>query len=134
MSADSVPSSKTNIFQNKLIYCRHFRTYSRCAIFDLTLSQCLSSGEDRIWSPLKKNTMHLFSGSLSFFEYSSNNNIQKMYFHSSQCRLIPYLHQRPIFFKTNSSIVAILELILGAQYRNETKSTKTKRNETKSTK
>ena len=34
MSADSVPSSKTNIFQNKLIYCRHFRTYSRCAMFD----------------------------------------------------------------------------------------------------
>jgi hypothetical protein len=27
----------------------------------------------------------------------------------------PYLHQRPIFFKTNSSIVAILELIRGAQ-------------------
>jgi hypothetical protein len=25
---------KTNIFQNKLIYCRHFRTYSRCAMFD----------------------------------------------------------------------------------------------------
>jgi hypothetical protein len=38
-----------------------------------------------------------------------------IYFHSSQCRLIPYLHQRPIFFKTNSSIVAILELIRGAQ-------------------
>jgi hypothetical protein len=34
---------------------------------------------------------------------------------TSQCRLIPYLHQRPIFFKTNSSIVAILELIRGAQ-------------------
>ena len=34
MSADSVPSSKTNIFQNKLIYCHHFRTYSRCAMFD----------------------------------------------------------------------------------------------------
>jgi hypothetical protein len=34
MSADPVPSSKTNIFQNKLIYCRHFRTYSRCAMFD----------------------------------------------------------------------------------------------------
>jgi hypothetical protein len=32
-----------------------------------------------------------------------------------QCRLIPYLHQRPIFFKANSSIVAILELIRGAQ-------------------
>jgi hypothetical protein len=32
--ADSVPSSKTNIFQNKLIYCCHFRTYSRCAMFD----------------------------------------------------------------------------------------------------
>jgi hypothetical protein len=31
------------------------------------------------------------------------------------CRLIPYLHQRPIFFKTNSSIAAILELIRGAQ-------------------
>jgi hypothetical protein len=37
MSADSVPSSKTNIFQSKLytlIYRRHFRTYSRCAMFD----------------------------------------------------------------------------------------------------
>ena len=37
MSADSVPSSKTNIFQSKLytlIYCRHFRTFSRCAMFD----------------------------------------------------------------------------------------------------
>jgi hypothetical protein len=34
MSADSVPSSKTNILQNKLIYCRYFRTYSRCAMFD----------------------------------------------------------------------------------------------------
>ena len=30
------------------------------------MSQCLSSGEDRILSPLNKNTMHLFSGSLSF--------------------------------------------------------------------
>jgi hypothetical protein len=38
-----------------------------------------------------------------------------IYFHSSQCRLIPYLHQRPIFFKTNSSIVVILELTRGAQ-------------------
>ena len=41
-----------------------------------------------------------------------------IYFHWSQCRLIPYLHQRPIFFKANSihsSIVAILELIRGAQ-------------------
>ena len=41
-----------------------------------------------------------------------------IYLHSSQCRLIPYLHQRPIFFKANSihsSIVAILELIRGAQ-------------------
>jgi hypothetical protein len=34
MSADSVPSSKKNIFRNKLIYCRHFRTYSRWAMFD----------------------------------------------------------------------------------------------------
>jgi hypothetical protein len=37
MSADSVPSSKINIFQSKLytlIYCRHFRTFSRCAMFD----------------------------------------------------------------------------------------------------
>ena len=34
MSADSVPSSKNNIFQSKLIYYRHFRTYSRCAMFD----------------------------------------------------------------------------------------------------
>jgi hypothetical protein len=34
MSVDSVPSSKTNIFQNRLIYCCNFRTYSRCAMFD----------------------------------------------------------------------------------------------------
>jgi hypothetical protein len=34
MSADSVPSSKTNIFQSKIIYCRHFRTYSRFTMFD----------------------------------------------------------------------------------------------------
>jgi hypothetical protein len=37
MSADSVPSSKTNIFQSKLytlIYCRHFRIHSWCAMFD----------------------------------------------------------------------------------------------------
>ena len=34
MSTDSVPSSKINIFQNKLINCRHFRTYSRCTMFD----------------------------------------------------------------------------------------------------
>ena len=34
MSADSIPSSKTNIFQIKLIYCRHFRTFWRCAMFD----------------------------------------------------------------------------------------------------
>jgi hypothetical protein len=37
MSADSVPSSKTNSFQSKLytlIYCHHFRTYLRSAMFD----------------------------------------------------------------------------------------------------
>jgi hypothetical protein len=39
-----------------------------------------------------------------------------IYFHFSQCQLIPYLHQRPIFVKTNSSIVAILELIRGVQH------------------
>ena len=42
----------------------------------------------------------------------SLSNIRPIiYFDSSQCRLIPYLHQRPIFFKANSihsSIVAIL--------------------------
>ena len=48
----------------------------------------------------------------------SNIRLIIIYFDSSQCRLIPYLHQRPIFFKANSihsSIVAILELIRGAQ-------------------
>ena len=30
------------------------------------MSQCLSPGEDRIRSPLNKNIMQLFSGSLSF--------------------------------------------------------------------
>jgi hypothetical protein len=38
-----------------------------------------------------------------------------IYVHSSQCRLIPYLHQSLIIFKTSSSIVAISELIRGAQ-------------------
>jgi hypothetical protein len=34
------------------------------------MSQCIYPGEDRIWSPLNKNTMHLFSGCLSrFFLY-----------------------------------------------------------------
>ena len=36
-SADSLPSSETIIFQSKiytLIECRHFRIYSRCALFD----------------------------------------------------------------------------------------------------
>jgi hypothetical protein len=44
----------------------------------------------------------------------SNFRPKIIYFHSSQWCLIPYLHQRPIFFKANSihsSIVAILELI-----------------------
>ena len=48
----------------------------------------------------------------------SNIRPIKIHFHSSQCRLIPYLHQRPIFFKANSihsSIVSILELIHGTQ-------------------
>ena len=41
-----------------------------------------------------------------------------IYFHSSQYRLIPYLHKRPIFSETNSihsSNIAILELIRGTQ-------------------
>jgi hypothetical protein len=55
-----------------------------------------------------------------FSKIISLSNIRPIiiYFHSSQCRLIPYLHQRPIFFKANSihsSIVAILELIHGAR-------------------
>ena len=45
------------------------------------------------------------------FEYSSNNNIFSFVAMSADS----YLHQRPIFFKTNSSIVAILELFRGAQ-------------------
>jgi hypothetical protein len=56
----------------------------------------------------------------SFPKIISLTNIRPkiIFVHSSQCRLIPYLHQRPIFFKANSihsSIVAILELIRGAQ-------------------
>jgi hypothetical protein len=47
-----------------------------------------------------------------------------IYFHSSQCRLIPYLHQRPIYFKTNASIVAILELIRGVRCDEGTESAK----------
>ena len=60
------------------------------------------------WNYFRKSSMK---------EVISLSNIRPIiiYFHSSQCRLIPYLHQRPIFFKTNSSIVAILELIRGAQ-------------------
>jgi hypothetical protein len=44
---DSVPSSKTNIFQSKLytlIYCRHFRTYSRCAM----LIEVIWSSDEKI--------------------------------------------------------------------------------------
>jgi hypothetical protein len=40
MSADSVPSSKTNIFQSKLIYCRHFEkdgTWSELTWFETTV-------------------------------------------------------------------------------------------------
>ena len=37
MSADSVPSSKTNIFQSKLIYCRHFITMTRRRISNTVL-------------------------------------------------------------------------------------------------
>ena len=45
------------------------------------------------------------------FEYSFNNNIFSFVAMSADS----VLHQRPIFFKANSSIVAILELIRGAQ-------------------
>jgi hypothetical protein len=64
-------------------------------------------------------TMKYLRGKIARFRIKiiSLSNIRPIiiYFHSSQCRLIPYLHQRPIFFKANSSIVAILELIRGAQ-------------------
>ena len=45
------------------------------------------------------------------FEYSFSNNI----FSFVAMPADSVLHQRPIFFKANSSIVAILELIRGAQ-------------------
>ena len=48
MSADSVPSSKTNIFfktNYTLIYCRHFRTYSRCAM----LIEVIRSSGEEMW-------------------------------------------------------------------------------------
>jgi hypothetical protein len=57
--------------------------------------------------------------STSLPQYLGCNAVFDMRLRVSQCRLIPYLHQRPIFFKANSihsSIVAILELIRGAQY------------------
>jgi hypothetical protein len=76
-----------------------------------------------------------YSNIVSFFRFVNKRSIYRLgiislahapvhvtpiiiYFHLSQCRLIPYLHQRPIFFKANSihsSINAILELIRGAQ-------------------
>jgi hypothetical protein len=54
---------------------------------------------------------------VTFLKIISLSNIRPIiiYFHFSQCRLIPYLHQRPIFVKTNSSIVAILELNEGTE-------------------
>jgi hypothetical protein len=47
--------------------------------------------------------------------YISISQADSAYYILSQCRLIRYLHPRQIFFKANSSIVAILELIRGAQ-------------------
>ena len=73
-------------------------------------------------SVLRKLSLELLSEIFSEggIKIISLSNIRPIiiYFHSSQCRLIPYLHQRSIFFKANSihsSIVAILELIRGAQ-------------------
>jgi uncharacterized membrane protein len=102
MLADSIPSSKTNIFQSKLIYCHHFRTCSRCAMFD--------------WSDTVFRRRNLTRRRISVVK--DYFMLYLAIFHSSQLRLILYLHQRPIFFKANSihsSIVAILELIRGAQ-------------------
>jgi hypothetical protein len=66
------------------------------------------------WLPLELLSEIFNEGGIKIISLSNIRPII-IYFHSSQCRLIPYVHQRPIFFKTNSSIVAILELIRGAQ-------------------
>jgi hypothetical protein len=66
----------------------------------------------RINNSLLTRFMHTYA----FFFFAANAVVLSRVL--VQCRLIPYLHQKPIFFKANSihsSIVAILELIRGAQ-------------------
>ena len=62
------------------------------------------------WNYFRKSSMKEVLNNFTF-EYSFSNNI----FSFVAMPADSVLHQRPIFFKANSSIVAILELIRGAQ-------------------
>jgi hypothetical protein len=77
-----------------------------------SISKRKQSGQLEIWPLNQHFYLHLWTKIKCFW------NFVTVACHSSQLRLIPYLHQRPIFFKANSihsSIVAISELIRGAQ-------------------
>jgi len=82
----------------------------------ISRSSGTSKSVEIVWAEINRGLLlEIFNeGGIKIISLSNIRPII-IYFHSSQCRLIPYLHQRPIFFKTNSSIVAILELIRGAQ-------------------
>jgi hypothetical protein len=120
MSADFVPSSKINIFQSKQI--DSFTQLSPLETL-LVLPNRQTLGESAsLPQSLGCNTVFDMRLRVTFLcrkTVSLQSNIaHRVYFHSSQCRLISYHHQRSIFFKANSihsSIVAILELIRGAQ-------------------
>ena len=91
---------------------------NRCALVATSADSVPSSNIVRITIAPIGATSEIFSeGGIKIISLSNIRPIT-IYFHSSQCRLIPYLHQRPIFFKANSIrsfIVAILELFRGAQ-------------------
>jgi hypothetical protein len=90
----------------------------RCALVATSADSVPSSNLVRITIAPIGTTSEIFNeGGINIISLSNIRPIT-IYFHLSQCRLIPYLHQRSIFFKANSirsSIVAILELFRGAQ-------------------
>ena len=104
---DSTPSFWRNVYFSKFFY------------FCIRIVQIAVSGLFPFGFIAPKNLHYLALQSFDFERHPMKLILEIIiYFHSSQCLLIPYLHQRPIFFKANSihsSIVAILELIRGAQ-------------------
>jgi hypothetical protein len=82
-------------------------------------SYFMSIGKPRVSPLLSLNTSAVIRYFSEIFNEGgikiiSLSNIRPIiiYFHSSQCRLIPYLHQRPIFFKANSIHSSINKILV----------------------